>query len=220
MAVLCAIMDRLSKTAVKELLGRMPEKSWQQWLYFGLLRPPGPDGRWEEEEVKARIKAAKDLEETARGIPRRALHLQRAGHHVEPVARKRAVLEILRRVRPAARKMREVRMEMDALARRVSFGPPPRRLRSYGIGLPREDWMEAVNVVDLETFDAHYANAARWAESLPDAAMAEGRRLLLEVPFDERVSLLLVNLLIKEVPMVRERLRLPPIPVGGPTINP
>jgi len=197
----------------------MPEKGWEQWLYLGLLPPSGPDGRWDGDDAEVRIKAAQELEEIARAIPRRSLYLQRGGHYVEPIARQRAVIEILRRIRPAARKMREVRLQMDALARRVSFGPPPRRLRSYGIGLPREDWIQAVATVDVETFDAYYANAARWSDSLPEASLAEGRSPSIEVPFDERVSLLLVNLLIKEVPVVRKTLHLPPMTVGGPAIK-
>jgi hypothetical protein len=210
-------MTTLSKTAVQEAIGKMPAKAWDQWIAFGLVPPPGPDGRWIAEGLHERIKEAKRLEAEARALPRRALLLQRNGFRVESAARRRAVIEVLRRVRPAARKMRRVRYELHELATRASQSMPPRRPRSYGIGLPKADWVRAVQATSGESFEETYAVAARWAEmmALPTASHGPAQ---VDLTFDERVSLLVAHLLIQSDAAVRRGLGLPGLPTGGPSI--
>jgi hypothetical protein len=207
----------LSKTAVQEAIGKMPAKAWDQWIAFGLIPSPGEDGRWVAEGLAERIEEAKRLRTEARALPRRALLLQRNGFRVESAARRRAVIEVLRRVRPAARKMRRVRYELHELATRASQSRPPRRPRSYGIGLPRADWVRAVQVTSAESFEETYAVAARWAEmmALPTASHGPAQ---VDLTFDERVSLLAAHLLVQGNAAVRHALGLPEVPAGGPAI--
>jgi hypothetical protein len=195
----------------------MPAKTWDQWVQFGLISAPGADGRWDE-EVLTRVRVAQSLADRARALPRRALHLQREGHWVEPEARQRAVVEVLRRVRPAARKMRQVRQEVDSMARRIALRPQTRRPRSFGIGLRRESWIDVVQGASVEEFDQAYAIAARLADAQPEAPETRKGRAI-SIPFDERASLLVVNLLLGQ-PTTRKRMSLPPIPSEAPAIKP
>jgi hypothetical protein len=193
---------RVSQTALQERGRGMPKRSLLRLIAVGLINEPGPDGFWDERELE-RMDAVIRLGERTRDLHRRVLLLPYEGFPVTPGHRRRAVVELLQSgLRPAAaRKMRRVRRELDLLHRRTMSGlgwPLPRRPRTFGIGIPKNKWSRAVEAVGLDTFAEQLQMAAFYAEILPSIAKAERLRSDIEVPTEERLALILVNLLLAD----------------------
>lgn len=75
-------------------------------------------------------------------------------------------------------------------------GPSPRRPRTYALPLAQVNWVVVLDGADDVTWQAEGEMAARYAEILPSVARAAGLPEL-ELPDEERIILVLMNLLLK-----------------------
>jgi hypothetical protein len=202
----------------------MPRRTFDRLLETGLLNPPGPDGRWPASEL-GRIERVMELgRRGVRDLNRRVLLLPWEGPEfaVDLVHRRKATEELLKGdLRPAGRKMREVRRELDVLYRRTMAGldwPAARKPRNYGMRLPQGLWWFTVQAADDPTLQGDYQLASFYAQILPNILRAEGIEPEIGVPPEERLAFILVNLLLRH-PEPRRAVGLAPLPVRrGPDI--
>lgn len=211
-------VERVSQTALQERAGRIPKRAFDRLVETGLLNPAGKDGRWASSELDRIDRVMALGRDKARNLYRRVILLPWEGpeYVVDLKHRRRAVEELLASdLRPAARKMRQVRRELDVLYRRTMIGlgwPLPRKPRSYGLNLAHERWCFCVAAADDETLRREYQVASHYAQILPDVMRAEGIEPEVDAPPEERLAFVLVNLLLK-YPEPRRAVGLPPLPV-------
>lgn len=194
---------RISQTALQERAGRISKRAFDRLIETGLLNPAGEDGRWPESELD-RIDTVMALgRDKARDLSRRVILLPWEGpeYTLGLLHRRRAVEELLSSdLRPAARKMREVRRELDILHRRttVALGwVSARKPRSYGLSIPHDRWSDIVAAANDEILQREYQVASYYAQILPDVMRAERLAPEVDVPAEERLAFVLVNLLLR-----------------------
>lgn len=202
----------------------MPRRTFDRLVETGLIDPPGTDGRWPSSELDRIGKVMELGRQGVRDLNRRVLLLPWEGPEfaVDLGHRRKATEELLKSdLRPAGRKMREVRRELDFLHRRTMAGldwPAARKPRNYGMHLPQALWWRVVEAADDETLQGDYQLASFYAQILPDLLHADGVEPEIEVPPEERLAFILVNLLLRS-PEPRRAVGLAPLPVRrGPDI--
>lgn len=183
-----------SRSGLARRFGDMPNRNFDRYVATGLIGPPGHDGRWDDAAI-LRMEAAQRLAKEAPNLERRVLLMSMEGFPVGSPQLREAVAAVLERIRPAARKMREVRRELFELARRTAWtvDQAPRRPRSFGFPRPPAGWPGLIRATDDETFELHYPTASTYAQFL--LGRLPGFNAGVEVPREERLALVLVNLL-------------------------
>lgn len=186
----------------------MRADAFQRWIDYGVLPPPDGDGRWSP-DIWPRVDAAITLTQDARTLARRAFRLQLLGFPFPPAAARRASLDVLRRIRPPSGKMTQVRREYDAFASRAR-GHTTRKQQSFRHPLSPDRWPEPLRVARDTVFQREFELAGRYAEMAPAVAREAGVKQALEIPYEERFVLLLVDQLLRD-PFVRNKMELRPI---------
>jgi len=185
----------------------MRAEAFQRWIDYGVLPPPDGDGKWPP-EIWTRVDAAVALTPEARTLARRAFRLQLLGFEFPPAAARKASLNVLRRIRPPSGKMTQVRREYDAFARRAR-GITTGGHRSFRHPLAPERWSEPLRCARDSVFQRGFELAGRYARMAPDVALEAGVKQALDIPYEERFVLLLVDQLLRD-PFVRNKMKLQP----------
>jgi hypothetical protein len=183
----------------------MRAEAFQRWIDHGVLPPPDGDGRWSP-DIWPRVDAAIALTKETRTLARRAFRLQLLGFPFPPAAARKASSEVLRRIRRPSGKMTQVRREYDAFARRAR-GLTTRGHQSFRHPLSPERWSEPLCLARDSVFQREFELAGRYARMAPDVAREAGVKQSLEIPYEERFVLLLVDQLLRD-PFVRNKMKL------------
>lgn len=202
-------MDSVTRWSLQDRAGGMPSHAFLRLVETGLLPQPGSDGRWPA-SVTERLDAVLELGGRVRSLERRVLLLHTVGFHPDVEHRRAAAIDVVRRIRPAARKMKQVRMALDVLAARASLGNPvPPRPRTYALPLAHEHWETVLRMAGEELWQREWELAARYAQILPAILRAANVRPLVDLPEEEWIVLALIDQLLRHE-VVRQHVPLSP----------
>lgn len=162
---------------------------------------------WDPRELD-RVKHVKELEGDGRRLSRRALLLHRDGYRVDSTIRKKAIADVLRRLRRPRHKMAQVQWELRALG--GSFRPPQvRSRRLLGLEVTHEAWASVPLVASDDVFDRFYQMVDMMVRSVATMGIVRGAPYADPIPYEERLSLAMVSQLLEDN-YVRNRLGLRP----------
>ncbi len=174
----------------------MPASGFARWQDWGIIPPAGDDGRWDE-AVLGRVIKARDLAGEGLRLSRRVLLLDREGHASSTAVRRRAIKAVLDVLQQHAHKAAQVQWELRALG-----GPLPqlskRARRLLTPPVPRPAWPFVIDVASDPSFERQYQWTMSFASSLPGMARERGAPSIAEVPYEERVALLMLLRLLED----------------------
>jgi hypothetical protein len=200
--------ERVSRWKIAQSLGRPRGTALSEWFGWEIIPAPDESGTWDS-SVLDRVEHARRLEPEGRLLFRRALLLQRDGFPVSRRVRRRAVAEVLRKMRRKAHKVSQIIREASAMGPGPAVRPRRRDPTLLRPDVEPERWPAVVEAAPDDVFDSWYQWAGTFLPSLDAIARAKNVPQVEAIPYEERLSLLLLTQLLNDL-RVRSSLGLPP----------
>ncbi|MGC8669490.1 MAG: hypothetical protein ACP5VE_15390 [Chthonomonadales bacterium] len=208
---------KLRMRAEKELGGQISHKQFQLYRQWGLIPEPNAEGRWEE-DVARRLVEIRRAEKECRSLPRRVILLRKdfTRFPVPTAIVVKAMLEITPTIVSPARKMKRIHKAVTKFSdyNALFAFVIPKRIPTGCLWRPPtqpERWIQILNEWEVRTHDGREVlwNKRLEMEREPRLAMAyhldgvlefflKGQddalhRSFVEIPFEERVTLLYIR---------------------------